>query len=176
MLREDSETECLLEELDDGAFDDRVFLVKKLVAIFHIIAALTYNECTEGCLPLGKHTREVCGVMQIMVNFLYYYCWRMVSEVHKLGWILAHRVCGLLKHATAYWGEAKLMRCEHEATLANPTQDMLMGSTRAVDLIFPLSMVASHRHQSIINMNKRLKQKNRRLHDKILIPMELKFF
>jgi hypothetical protein len=26
MLRKDSETECLLEELDDGAFDDRVFL------------------------------------------------------------------------------------------------------------------------------------------------------
>jgi hypothetical protein len=27
MIRGDSETECLLEELDDGAFDDRVFLV-----------------------------------------------------------------------------------------------------------------------------------------------------
>jgi hypothetical protein len=23
-----------------------------------------------------------------MVNFLYYYCWRVVSEVHNLGWIL----------------------------------------------------------------------------------------
>jgi hypothetical protein len=32
MLRGDSETECLHEELDDSAFDDRVFLVKKLVA------------------------------------------------------------------------------------------------------------------------------------------------
>jgi hypothetical protein len=37
MIRGDLETECLLEELDDGAFDDRVFLVKKLVAIFHIV-------------------------------------------------------------------------------------------------------------------------------------------
>jgi hypothetical protein len=89
MLRGDSETECLLEELDDGAFDDRVFLVKKLVAIFHIVVALTHNECTGGCLPVGKHTREVYGVMEIMVNFLYCYCWRVVSEVHKLGWILA---------------------------------------------------------------------------------------
>jgi hypothetical protein len=31
-----------------------------------------------------------------MVNFLYYYCWRVVSEVHKFGWILAHRVYGYL--------------------------------------------------------------------------------
>jgi hypothetical protein len=53
-LRGDSETECLLEELDDGAFDDRVFLVKKLVAIFHIVVALTHNECTGGCLPVGE--------------------------------------------------------------------------------------------------------------------------
>jgi hypothetical protein len=57
----------------------------------------------------------------------------------------------ILKHATAYQGEAKLMRCEHEATLAKPSEDMLMGCTRAVDLILPLSMVASLRHQSIIN-------------------------
>jgi hypothetical protein len=40
IIRGYSETECLLEELDDGAFDDRVFLVKKLVTIFHIIVAL----------------------------------------------------------------------------------------------------------------------------------------
>jgi hypothetical protein len=48
MLRGDSEIECLLEELDDGAFDDRVFLVKILVALFHIVVALTHNECTGG--------------------------------------------------------------------------------------------------------------------------------
>jgi hypothetical protein len=33
MIRGDSETECLIEELDDGTFYDRVFLVNKLVAI-----------------------------------------------------------------------------------------------------------------------------------------------
>jgi hypothetical protein len=59
----------------------------------------------------------------------------------------------ILEHATDYQGEAKLMRCEHEATQAKPTKDMLMGSTGAVDLILPLSMVASLRHQSIININ-----------------------
>jgi hypothetical protein len=45
------------------------------------------------------------------------------------------------------------MSCEHEATLAKPTKYMLMGSTGAADLILPLSMVASLRHQSIINTN-----------------------
>jgi hypothetical protein len=79
-----------LEELDDGAFDDRVFLVKKLVAIFHIVVALNHNECTGGCLPVGKtHKGSIWRVKFIMVNSLYYYCWRVVSEVHKLGWILA---------------------------------------------------------------------------------------
>jgi hypothetical protein len=53
----DSEIECLLEELNDGAFDDCVFLVRKLVAIFHIVVALTHNECTGGCLPVGKNTQ-----------------------------------------------------------------------------------------------------------------------
>jgi hypothetical protein len=53
---------------------------------------------------------------------------------------------------------------------------MLMESTGAADLILPLSMVASLRHQSIINMNKRLKQKNRRLHDKILQHNGTQFF
>jgi hypothetical protein len=90
IIQGDTETECLLAELDDGAFDDRVFLVKKLVAIFHIVVALTHNECTGGCLPVGKaHKGSIWRVEFIMVNFLYYYCWRVVSEVHKFGWILA---------------------------------------------------------------------------------------
>jgi hypothetical protein len=59
----------------------------------------------------------------------------------------------ILEHATTYQGGAKLIRCEHEATLAKPTKDMLMGSKGAADLILPLSVVASLRHQSIINMN-----------------------
>jgi hypothetical protein len=63
IIQGDSETECLLEELDDGSFDDRVFLVKKLVAIFHIVVALTHNECTGGCLPVGKtHKRSIWRV------------------------------------------------------------------------------------------------------------------
>jgi hypothetical protein len=62
----------------------------------------------------------------------------------------------ILEHAAAYQGEAKLMRCEHEATLAKTTKDMLMGSTGAADLILPLSVVASLRHQNIININKRI--------------------
>jgi hypothetical protein len=95
MIRRDSESECLLEELDDGTFDVYVFLVKKLVAISHIIVALTHNECTGVAYRWEKHTREVWRV-EIMVNFLYYYCWRVVSEVHKLGWILSHRVYGFL--------------------------------------------------------------------------------
>jgi hypothetical protein len=60
MLWGDSETECLLKELDDGAFDDRVFLGKTLVAIFHIVVTLTHNECTRGFLPVGKtHKRNI---------------------------------------------------------------------------------------------------------------------
>jgi hypothetical protein len=39
------------------------------------------------------------------------------------------------------------------ATLAKPTKDMLMGSMGATNLILQLSMVASLRHPSIINMN-----------------------
>jgi hypothetical protein len=67
MIRGHSETECLLEELDDGAFDDRVFFGKKLVAIFHIVVALTHNECTGGCLPVGKNTREVYGGWSLLL-------------------------------------------------------------------------------------------------------------
>jgi hypothetical protein len=89
MIRGDSETRCLLEELDDGTFDDRVFLLKKLVSILHIVVALTHNECTGGCLLVGKTHKGSIWRVEIMVNFLYCYCWGVVSEVHKLGWILA---------------------------------------------------------------------------------------
>jgi hypothetical protein len=42
MLRGDSETECLLEDVvEDGLDnDDPLFLVKRLVVFFHMIAAL----------------------------------------------------------------------------------------------------------------------------------------
>jgi hypothetical protein len=60
MLRGDSKTECLLEELDDGAFDDRVFFRKLLVALFHIVVALTHNKCTGGFLLVAKtHKRSI---------------------------------------------------------------------------------------------------------------------
>jgi hypothetical protein len=60
MLWGDSETECLLKELNDGAFDDRVFLGKTLVATFHIVVALTHNKCTGGFLQVGKtHKRSI---------------------------------------------------------------------------------------------------------------------
>jgi hypothetical protein len=91
MIRGDSETECLLEELDDGSFDDRVFLGKKLVAIFHIVVALTHNECTGGCLPVGKtHKRSIWRVEFIIIIIIIFF------EMHKIGLILAHRVCGFL--------------------------------------------------------------------------------
>jgi hypothetical protein len=43
ILRRDSETECLLEEVvDDGLDDDDPFsLVKRLVVFFHMVAALS---------------------------------------------------------------------------------------------------------------------------------------
>jgi hypothetical protein len=65
-----------------------------------------------------------------------------------------------LEQATAYQGEAStnLLRCAHEATLTKPTKYMLMGSMGAADPILPLSMVASLRHQSIINMNKKIQR------------------
>jgi hypothetical protein len=44
MLRRDSETECLLEDVvEDGLDnDDPFFLVKRLVVFFHMIVALFY--------------------------------------------------------------------------------------------------------------------------------------
>jgi hypothetical protein len=43
ILRGDSETECLLEEVvDDGLYDDDpFFLVKSLVVFFHMVATLS---------------------------------------------------------------------------------------------------------------------------------------
>jgi hypothetical protein len=82
IIRGDSETECLLEEFGDGAFDDRAFLGKKLVAIFHIIVALTHNECTGGCLPVGKtHNRSIWRVEFIIIMIIIF------CEMHKIGLI-----------------------------------------------------------------------------------------
>jgi hypothetical protein len=60
MLRGDLKTKCFLKELDDGAFDDRVFLGEVLVAPFHIVVALTHNKSTGGFLLVGKtHKRSI---------------------------------------------------------------------------------------------------------------------
>jgi hypothetical protein len=39
-------------------------------------------------LPVGKHTREVHGGWSLLLLWL--------CEVHKIGWILTHRLCGFL--------------------------------------------------------------------------------
>jgi hypothetical protein len=80
MIQGDSETECLLEELDYGAFDDRVFLVKKLVAIFRIVVALTHNECTRGCLPVGKTRKGSIWRVEFIIIMIIIFC-----EMHKIG-------------------------------------------------------------------------------------------
>jgi hypothetical protein len=49
ILQGDSETECLLEEVvDDGLDDDDPFLVKRLVAFFHMVAALSLTNIYSG--------------------------------------------------------------------------------------------------------------------------------
>jgi hypothetical protein len=46
ILRGDSETECLLEEVvDDGLNDnDLIFLVKRLIVFFHMVVALSLTN------------------------------------------------------------------------------------------------------------------------------------
>jgi hypothetical protein len=74
MLRGDLEIECLLKEIDNGTFDDdeRVFLVKTLVAIFHIVAALTHNERTEGCLPVGETHKGSIRRVEFIIMILFF--------------------------------------------------------------------------------------------------------
>jgi hypothetical protein len=64
MLRVDSETECLLEDVvEDGLDDDdRFFLVKRLVVFFHMIAklfSLLYFHVSTGDYVLQKLLRNV---------------------------------------------------------------------------------------------------------------------
>jgi hypothetical protein len=51
MLRGDSETECLLEDVvDDGLDDDELFfLEKRLVVFFQMVATLFSSTKTPGC-------------------------------------------------------------------------------------------------------------------------------
>jgi hypothetical protein len=49
ILRGDSETECLLEEVVDGLDDDDpFFLVKRLVVFFHMVVALSLTHIYPG--------------------------------------------------------------------------------------------------------------------------------
>jgi hypothetical protein len=59
MLRGDSETECLLEDvIEDGLDDDDpFFLVKRLVVFFHMIAAL-FSLKNFGFQPVTRHFKN----------------------------------------------------------------------------------------------------------------------
>jgi hypothetical protein len=63
ILRGDSETECLLEEVvDDGLDDDDPFLVKRLVVFFHMVAALSSQIYIWGFQPVKRHTNIIRGM------------------------------------------------------------------------------------------------------------------
>jgi hypothetical protein len=60
ILRGDSETDCLLEDVvDDGLDDDDPFLVKRLVVFFHIFAALSSLIQSWGFQPVIRHTKFI---------------------------------------------------------------------------------------------------------------------
>jgi hypothetical protein len=88
-----------------------------------------------------------------MVNFLYYYCWRVVSEVHKFGWILAHRVYGyLIMQPPIMVKLNQFIKVRMWSHFAKPTKNV-DGIYGVVRLVLSKSLVANFRHQSIINMN-----------------------
>jgi hypothetical protein len=64
MFRGDSETECLLEEVvNDGLDDDDpFFLVKRLVALFHMVAALSLTNIYPGVSTGNKVHKYYFGV------------------------------------------------------------------------------------------------------------------
>jgi hypothetical protein len=55
-----------------------------LVAIFHIVVALTHDGCTGGCLPVGKTHKGSIWRVEFIIIMIIIFC-----EVHKIGWILA---------------------------------------------------------------------------------------
>jgi hypothetical protein len=61
ILRGDSKTECLLEDVvDDGLDDDDpFFLVKRLVVFFHIFVALSSLIQSWGFQPVTRHTKFI---------------------------------------------------------------------------------------------------------------------
>jgi hypothetical protein len=80
MLRGDSETECLLEDVvEDGLDDDDpFFLVKRLVVFFHMIAALfslQKFQVSTGNWALQKLLRNVDFEWIKGMNCLIYQAW-----------------------------------------------------------------------------------------------------
>jgi hypothetical protein len=63
MLRGDSETECLLEDVaEDGLDDDDPFFLKKrLVVFFHVIATL-FSPLKFGLQPVTWHLKTYFGM------------------------------------------------------------------------------------------------------------------
>jgi hypothetical protein len=63
MLRGDSETECLLEDVvEDGLDDDDpFFLVKRPVVFFHMIAAL-FSPLKSGLQPVARYLKTYFGM------------------------------------------------------------------------------------------------------------------
>jgi hypothetical protein len=61
ILRGESETECLLEEVVDYGLDDDdpFFLVKRPVVFFHMVAALSSQIYIWGFQPITWHTNII---------------------------------------------------------------------------------------------------------------------
>jgi hypothetical protein len=60
ILRGDSKTECLLEEVVDGLDnDDSFFLVKRLVAFFNMVAAISSQIYIQGFQPVTRYTNII---------------------------------------------------------------------------------------------------------------------
>jgi hypothetical protein len=60
ILRGDSKTKCLLEEVVDGLDDDDpFFFVKRLVAFFHMVAALSSKIYIWGFQPVARYTNII---------------------------------------------------------------------------------------------------------------------
>jgi hypothetical protein len=59
MLRGDSETECLLEEVVNGLDDDDPFLVQRLVVFLHMVVALSLQIYIWGFQPVISYTNII---------------------------------------------------------------------------------------------------------------------
>jgi hypothetical protein len=73
ILRGDSETECLLEEVVDGLDDDDpFFLAKRLVAFFHMVATLSLRNIYLGFSTGNKVHKYYFGVWTLSGIRIYF--------------------------------------------------------------------------------------------------------